>query len=607
MNDFALPVADRLRASDAPAEKPAQIWRRALEATAHLAEEPTSIFPAVINELAARFGDKPALLSKRETFTFATLADRMNRYARWAIAEGVATGDTICLLMPNRPDYVAIWLGVVQIGGVVALLNTNLTGVALAHCIDAAAPRHIIVAAELAERFDEAAPLLTTSPVVWLHGEARSEGHRIDRHLATLDGSELTSSERRAVSLTDRALLIYTSGTTGLPKAANVSHHRIMTWSRWFAAVIDIGEADRMYDCLPLYHSVGGVVAIGSALVNGGSVVIAERFSARQFWDDITAWDCTLFQYIGELCRYLLVAPPADFERAHRLRAACGNGLAADVWRPFQKRFGVERIVEFYAATEANFSLTNIEGKVGAIGRMPGFLAARKRVALVRFDVDRGEPARGPDGYCLRVGRSEIGEAIGRISSSGDLAGRFEGYTNAAETEKKILRNVFAPGDAWLRSGDLMRMDDEGFFYFVDRVGDTFRWKGENVSTTEVAAALRACPGVVDAAVYGVAIPGAEGRAGMALIATNGALDLESLSRTVAAALPAYARPLFLRIRASLDVTATFKHQKQTLMREGFDPNQIVDPLYAFDRDKNAYLPLDSTVFAAIESGAMRL
>jgi fatty-acyl-CoA synthase len=381
-----------------------------------------------------------------------------------------------------------------------------------------------------------------------------------------------------------------------------------MTWSRWFAAVINIGQEDRMYDCLPLYHSVGGVVAVGSALINGGSVVITERFSARQFWDDVVAWDCTLFQYIGELCRYLLVASPHESERAHRLRAACGNGLAGDVWTPFQRRFGIDRIVEFYAATEANFSLTNIEGKIGAIGRLPGFLAARNRIALVRFDVENGQPARGPDGCCIRVGRGEAGEAIGRISSGGgDLAGRFEGYTNIAETEKKILRNVFTPGDAWLRSGDLMRMDDEGFFYFVDRVGDTFRWKGENVSTTEVSGALRACENVVDATVYGVAVPGAEGRAGMALIATNDTLDLDDLAHALATKLPIYARPLFLRIGVSLDVTATFKHQKQMLMRDGFDPNRIADPLYVFDRDHNAYVPLDQALFAAITSGAMRL
>lgn len=591
-----------------PEPKPAQIWRRALEATARLGAEPTRIFPVVVNELAQTCGDRPALLSERETFSFAMLADRVNRYSRWALAQGIAAGDSVCLLMPNRPDYVAIWLGVTQIGGVVALLNANLSGAALAHCVDAAAPRHIIVAAELAGGFAEAAPHLKTRPRVWLHGDVDLAGSRLDEMIERLDGGALNRSERRAVTLADRALLIYTSGTTGLPKAANVSHHRIMMWSRWFAAVLGVGEDDRVYDCLPLYHSVGGVVAIGSALANGGSVFVAERFSARQFWDDVARWDCTLFQYIGELCRYLLAAPPHRAEKAHRLRAGCGNGLGADVWEAFQARFAIGRMVEFYAATEANFSLTNVEGKIGAIGRLPGFLAAQGRIALARFDVEKGEPARGADGFCIRADRGEAGEAIGKISSgAGDLAGRFEGYTNAAETEKKILRNVFAPGDAWLRSGDVMRMDAEGFYYFVDRVGDTFRWKGENVSTLEVANALRTCPGVGDASVYGVTIPGAEGRAGMALIAADGELDLDRLRRALAEALPPYARPLFLRIRPEIEVTATFKHQKQALMRDGFDPARIADPLYVFDREKVAYIALDREAFAAIAGGAMRL
>jgi fatty-acyl-CoA synthase len=587
---------------------PAQIWRRAFEATARLGEDSSRIFPTVIGELAHRYADKPALLSKRETLTFGTLAARMNRYSRWALAQAIAPGDTVCLLMPNRPEYVAIWLGVTQIGGIVALLNTNLGGAALAHCIEAAAPPHIIIAAEYTERFAEATPYLKSSPTLWRHGEVGPAAARIDHDVEAFVGDELLPSERRPVALADRALLIYTSGTTGLPKAAHVSHFRIMMWSSWFAGVAEIGENDRMYDCLPLYHSVGGVVAIGAALLNGGSTFVAERFSARRFWQEIVDWDCTLFQYIGELCRYLVAAPLHPSEKAHRLRLACGNGMGADVWMAFQKRFAVPRILEFYAATEANFSLTNVEGKVGAIGRIPGFFASRNAIALVRFDFERGEPARDADGFCVRAARGEIGEGIARIGSSGgDLASRFEGYTSAADTEKKILRNVFAPGDAWLRSGDLMRIDEQGFYYFIDRVGDTFRWKGENVSTMEVSAALCACAGIVDAAVYGVAVPGGEGRAGMALIAPRATIDLDAIALALRAALPDYARPVFLRVKSSLDVTATFKHQKQTLMREGFDPTQIADPLYVFDRASSAYVPLDRDLFAAIERGAMRL
>jgi fatty-acyl-CoA synthase len=584
---------------------PAQAWMRALEATSALSGKPTRIFPTVIDELAQGSPDKPALLSDRETLTFAALASRANRYARWALAQNLAPGETVCLLMPNRPEYVAIWLGLTKIGAVVALLNVNLSGAALAHCIEAAAPRHVIVAAELADRFATAVSDLVSSPSIWLHGPGELVAPRIDQSIEELHDGELSQLERPIVKLSDRALLIYTSGTTGLPKAAYVSHHRIMTWSCWFAALGNLTPDDRMYDCLPLYHSVGGVVAIGAPLINGGSVVVAERFSARQFWDDVTRWECTLFQYIGELCRYLTTAAAHPAERAHRLRLACGNGMSADVWTAFQTRFAVPRILEFYAATEANFSLVNVEGRVGAIGRVPGFIAARNPIALVKFDPHSGAPQRGDDGFCIRVARGETGEALGRISAEGSA--RFDGYTSAADTEKKILRNVFALGDAWMRSGDLMRIDNEGFYYFVDRVGDTFRWKGENVSTLEVASALCACKGVSDAAVYGVAVPGAEGRAGMAMLAAGEDVDLTALARQISVTLPDYARPVFLRVKPNLDVTGTFKHQKQELMREGFDPTTIADPLYVFDRSAGAYAPLDRERFAAIENGAMRL
>ena len=360
---------------------------------------------------------------------------------------------------------------------------------------------------------------------------------------------------------------------------------------------------DRMYDCLPMFHSVGGVAAIGAPLVNGGSVFIAERFSASRFWRDVARWDCTMFQYIGELCRYLVAAPPCPEEKAHKLRLACGNGLSADVWRAFSARFGAPQVLEFYAATEGNVTLYNVEGKIGAIGRVPTFLAPREPIALARFDSDAEAPWRGADGFCLRCDVDEAGEALGRIGA--EPSQRFEGYTEREESEKKILRDVFAPGDAWMRTGDLMRRDAEGFYYFVDRIGDTFRWKGENVATLEVAAALAASPGIVEAVVYGVAVPGAEGRAGMALLAAEGPPDLEEIAQALEA-LPRYARPLFLRFRRSLDVTATFKPKRREMAEQGFDPARVDDPLYVFDAEVQAYVALDAARFAAIESGAMR-
>src|SRR6185312_15812830 len=258
------------------------------------------------------------------------------------------------------------------------------------------------------------------------------------------------------------------------------SHHRLMQWSHWFAGLMGITPADRLYDCLPMYHSVGGVVATCATLVGGGAVVVRERFSASRFWQDVREERCTIFQYIGELCRYLTASPagPGD-EAVHSLRLACGNGLRGEVWKEFQSRFRIPQILEYYAATEGTFSLYNCEGRVGSIGRIPPFLSHRYPVALVRSDPASGAPVRDAEGRCIPCDPGEAGEAIGQIAlCAGSPGARFEGYADAEATRRKVLRDVFQPGDAWYRTGDLMSRDAQGFYYFVDRIGDTFRWKG---------------------------------------------------------------------------------------------------------------------------------
>jgi fatty-acyl-CoA synthase len=339
----------------------------------------------------------------------------------------------------------------------------------------------------------------------------------------------------------------------------------------------------------------------------GASVVLADNFSAKNFWHDIVRWDCTLFQYIGELCRYLLRAPESEFERKHRLRLACGNGLRGDIWEAFQARFAIPQILEFYAATEGNFSLYNVEGKPGAIGRIPPLLAHRFPAAIVRVDMETGAPLRAEGGLCIACARGEVGEAVGRIGTADEGGGRFEGYTDAGETEKKILRNVLAPGDAWFRTGDLMRLDEAGYFHFVDRVGDTFRWKGENVATSEVNEAVVDCPGVIDATTFGVEIPGADGRAGMAAIVVDDRFDVSEFQHHIARRLPAYAQPVFVRISATLETTETFKQKKHQLAREGFDPRVVTDPLCFRDPGSGAYRSIDAEAYARILDGSIRL
>ena len=582
-------------------------WVRALERTAAIERNRALTLPALIDRLGERFGDAPALLSVDAQLSYRELAAACHRYARWGLARGLSRADTVCLVMANCPDYMAIWLGLSAIGATVALINTNLRAALLAHALNLVAPRAIIVDASLSEAIGAVRPLLHPAVECWLSGAAQAGLPRLDEELAKLPGEPLRVSELAAPpTLEDRALCIYTSGTTGVPKAANVSHYRLMQWSHWFAGLIDVQPEDRMYDCLPMYHSVGGVVATGATLVGGGAVVLRERFSASNFWQDVVAERCTLSQYIGELCRYLLAHPPQQEESQHALRVACGNGLRAEVWREFQQRFRIPQILEYYAATEGNFSLYNCEGRPGAIGRVPPFLAHRLPVAVVKFDPDVEAPLRDASGRCVRCAPNQPGEAIAQIL---DMHGstRFEGYTDDIASSKKILRDVFAPGDAWYRSGDLMRQDEQGFFYFVDRVGDTFRWKGENVSTAEVAGVITGCSGVVDAAVYGVTVPGTDGRAGMAALVTGEGFDLAALRRALQERLPAYARPLFLRIVAAIELTGTFKLRKHELALEGYDPTRIRDAVYIDDRERNEYVPLDARLHEQLHAGLLRL
>lgn len=590
----------------APRKKSAnRDWLRALQSIATIEKDSSRLLADVFDAVASARKDAPALFSDHESFSFQELVARSNRYARWALAQGFEKGDVVGLMMENRAEYVAIWHGLNRVGVVVALLNVNLSGAAVAHCISVSNARHVIASDGFRDVCLAALSTRDLQVALFTHGGSGGDA-RIDRDVERLSSLPLLPHERRDVTLADHALYIYTSGTTGLPKAAIVSHHRILSWSLWFAGLIGASPSDRMYDCLPLYHSVGGVVAIWAPLLAGGSVAIREGFSASRFWDEIVQFDCTLFQYIGELCRYLVNSPLGVAEKTHRLRLAVGNGLRPDVWREFQTRFGVARILEFYAATESNFSLYNVEGEIGAVRRTPSFLWHRFQTRLVKFDVEGETVERDENGRCIRCAAGEAGEAIAKIEPRGAET-NFEGYLNRAESEKKILRDVFEAGDAWMRSGDLMRQDARGFYYFVDRIGDTFRWKGENVATSEVAHILCACPGVADATVYGVEIGGHDGRAGMAAVVIGDGFDLQALRRHVEAQLPAFARPLFLRIGAALGMTETFKHKKRALALEGFDPRRIDDAIYFARPGEEAYARLDAALYERIAAGEFRL
>jgi fatty-acyl-CoA synthase len=582
---------------------------RILRRTTPIARNPHHTLGDLADELAARFGDRVALESEHESVTYRAWNARADRYARWARSRGLGRGDTVALMMPNRVEYLSVWVGIAKAGAATALINTNQSGSALAHSLNLVGASVAIVDASLMDRFDTARPLLDHPVEVLAYGEA-GDHPRLDLLLDALPDGPLTAAERPALTIDDPCILVYTSGTTGLPKAANLNHYRVQLAMHAFAGVTNAGPGDRIYDCLPMYHTNGGVLAPGLVMMAGGTCVIRERFSARDFWADAARSRCTMMVYIGELCRYLLQTPPGPADRAHRVRLCVGNGLRPDVWRPFRDRFGVGRIREFYASTEGNCSMFNLDSRPEAVGRVPAWIASRFPIKVLRFDVATEQPVRGADGLCVECAPDEVGEVVGEILSDPRKPGnRFEGYTDREASARKVLHDVMRPGDRWFRTGDLMRRDALGYFFFVDRVGDTFRWKGENVSTLEVAEALTGYPGVAEANVYGVAVPGADGRAGMAALvpAEGAAIDVAGLKTFLTQRLPAYAVPVFLRLQAELDVTGTFKQRKPTLVAEGFDPARIADPLFVSGAGEASYRPLDPGAAAAIREGVLRL
>lgn len=559
-------------------------------------------------EAVDRFPDNVAVEDDSRSLTYRQLDALANRYGHWAKGRGLRSSDVIALMMTNRAEYLAAWLGFSKVGVPTALINTNLSGQPLAHCLNIANASQIVADEACWRAVEDARPFARRNLMLWVlglgEGDETSERRGLDN--AVRGGSSVRPERSVRAHLTNRdtALFIYTSGTTGLPKAARIPHSRARTYMRAFAGATRSTETDRIYNALPLYHSTGGLVGVGAALLNGARLIVRRKFSAGGFWPDVKASKATMFVYIGELCRYLVNAPESPDEKGHGLKLAFGNGLRADVWPEFQSRFAIPDILEFYGSTEGNVSLFNFDGRAGAIGRVPGFLKNRINIRLVRFDVDADAPVRGVNGLCQPASVGEVGEAIGMIGD--DVRHDFSGYADKAASEKKILTDVFKPGDRWFRTGDLMRQDSDGYFYFIDRIGDTFRWKGENVSTSEVEQRLAEAPGVQEVIAYGVPVPGQDGKAGMATLICEGRFGAAAFAAYVDENLPHYARPVFIRLARSVETTGTFKYRKVDLVEQGFDPAKVSDVLYVRG-GKAGYQKLTPAIHAAILSGAHRL
>jgi len=526
-----------------------------------------------------------------------------SRFANWAMAQGLKTGDCIALYMENRPEYVAAWAGFAKAGLVTALINHNLEGEALAHCVNIAEAKLIVTGTEQDDAVRGAMSLIAGTPPVWTLGG--KFGADLGGALEAFSEKRPDRSARAGLLGKDLCLYVYTSGTTGMPKAARLTQARTQGMMRSFIAPCRITPKDKVYITLPLYHGTGGLCGIGQALLTGATAIVRRKFSASAFWDDAVAEQATAIVYIGELCRYLLNSPPHPKERAHRIRTGFGNGLRPEVWQAFLDRFNIPHLCEFYGSTEGNVSFLNFDGKVGAVGRIPGWLKSQfAHIAFVKFDIETEQPVRGPDGLCIRADVDEAGEVLGLIGD--DIRQRFEGYNDEKATEKKLLRDVFTKGDLWFRTGDLLRMDKDGYIYFVDRIGDTYRWKGENVSTNEVGEAMSRIDGVKTANVYGVAIPGTDGKAGMAAITTEGEVDFAGLYKSLAAKLPSYAVPIFIRVQPEAETTGTFKYRKVDLVADGFDSDKVDEPLWMFDPEEAAYVPMTQGRYDRLVSGGFK-
>jgi fatty-acyl-CoA synthase len=540
-----------------------------------------------------------------QDISYADFDKRANQFAHWGLSIGLKKGDCVALFMENRPDYIAFWAGMAKIAVKTALVNNNLTGAGLAHCVKIINARAIVMNPELAPNFESARSQTPLDLGAFVLGGATQGLTEIDAAVDMMPTTRPDPSVRAGVKGAEVVLYIYTSGTTGLPKAARITHVRARGLMRVFVDATDAHRSDRILLTLPLYHATGGMCGVGTALNAGACIILRRRFSASHFWQEAIDNKATMIVYIGELGRYLMNQPPSPLEKQHRITKGFGNGLRADVWAEFVERTGIRRLVEFYGSTEGNVNYFNLDGKIGAVGRVPRLLRSRLKGRIVKFDVETEEPVRGPDGLCIEADIDETGEAVGPITS--EPRQRFDGYNDEAQSKKKILRDVFEKGDLWFRTGDLMKMDKDGYIYFVDRVGDTFRWKGENVSTGEVEIAISSMPGVKHAIVYGVSVPAQDGRAGMAAVTPRDGVDVAMLYQHLAERLPSYARPVFLRLQGEAETTGTLKYRKVDLVKEGFDPMHTSDPLFVIDAERKTYTPIDVEMFRRITSGAMRL
>lgn len=569
-------------------------------------------------ELVEQQGTKTFLYYDGQEFTYSHVNKVANRLTNYLLEKKeVKLRDVVCMFMYNKPDFVWTWLAIVKCGATAALVNVHIRGKSLVHCIRVSQSKIIICNTddvELLEALKEIKPELDELGIkIFVVGTVYKPLPEDFVDLTKLSWDSLESNNvaaRRGVNIhQDSCSYFYTSGTTGLPKASIYSHRRMVAASKSLL-YYDLTPDDIFYLCLPLYHAAAFTLGLMNVINTGGAAVIRKKFSVREFWNDVRRYRITVIEYIGETARYLVQALRDDQDGIYphgSIKLAFGNGLPADIWREFKERFNIRRVGEFYGATDGNCMLVNLDGKEGTVGRYT-FLQEKliDRLQIIECDRETAEPRRGSDGLCIPCPKGKAGLLATKVSERFP----FDAYVGDRKiTEKKMIRDVLRKGDCYANTGDLMLIDFDGYVYFKDRLGNTFRWKGENVATTEVELALLENAQVESANVYGVKVVGKDGRAGMAalIIKSNETLDCPAMYRHITERLPSYACPKFIRVKEAMEVTGTFKLRKVNLMKEGFDPRRISEPLYYMNEKDKTYSILDEDSFNGIWSGTIRL
>ena len=562
-------------------------------------------FGTIIDYNAEHYPNRPALLYNDMKYTYKELNEWINRYANYFLSLGLKKGDVINVFLENRPELMIIIGAMSKIGTIGSLINTRQRSVSLAHSLKVNKVKAYVIGEELYEAFEEVRNelnLTSEDRLYFLKDEAKMpipEGFS-DLNEEVKDQEVTTPTVINDINGMDPYAYIFTSGTTGLPKAAPMRHiHMMGSIYAWGGMANNMQPEDVIYITLPLFHSNAVHIGLASAFYGGSAVALARKFSVRNFWKDVRKYKATCFNYIGELCRYLLNQPPSPDDRNHNVYKICGNGLRPEIWKEFKERFGIRNIHEHYGATEIRgmfCNYLNIDCTIG-INFQP--------YILVKYDIDADEPIRDENDYFQKVDKGEAGLLLIKISDETIFAG----YTDKKATEKKIFRNPFGNNEIWLNTGDMIR--DIGYYHaqFVDRLGDTFRWKGENVSTSEVEDVISSLEQIDHSSVYGIEIPGTDGKAGMASIAAttdHGNFDLNELLKILQKNLPPYAIPIFLRFLSQLKTTSTFKIQKSDMKKVGFDITKTKDPIYVLLPKSSEYTLLTDEIYNDINLGKYR-